>query len=379
MKIAFLSSVDTSMPANAANRDTVLAGLLRDYGHEIFPVIPKPAPPRLDERLFMAVLNRLGVSQERCPVVLRQIARTIEKELQQRPADLVLALSTLFMPWVKTKLPVVTWSDATFESSINFYEWHTGLDPISLYFGHSTEERSLKRSTLTIVMSQWAAVAAARRYRFPIERLRVLPGSTNLPEIPNVDMFRTIRNKKSFRLVMVGVEWQRKGGDVALDVLRLLGDSGVSAGLDYVGMVPPKNITLPANVSIHPRLNKAEPKDWKKFQQIMMESDVMLLPTRADFSPNVIPEAYAFGLPVVAAGIAGIPELIQQGRTGFIVKDASSPQAYLKPLLKLARQPEFSADMGRHARAYFETHLSSEIIVNELNALLEYALEVHHS
>ena len=127
MKISLLSGVDTALPANAANRDAVLARELRNCGHEVFPIVPRCAPARLHERLCMAVFNRLGLRQERSPIVLRQVARTIEDALRQQPVDLVLSLSSMFTPFINTRIPVVMWADAVFECSVDFYEWHTGF------------------------------------------------------------------------------------------------------------------------------------------------------------------------------------------------------------------------------------------------------------
>jgi len=124
-------------------------------------------------------------------------------------------------------------------------------------------------------------------------------------------------------------------------------------------------------------LNKPNLAEWILFKRILGETDVMILPTRADFSPNVIAEAYAFGLPVVAAGVGAIPEMIQRGRTGFMVRQGSVPGAYVEPLMRLARYPELVPAMRSHARTYFNACMRPSVAGGALNALLECAREMH--
>lgn len=60
-------------------------------------------------------------------------------------------------------------------------------------------------------------------------------------------------------------------------------------------------------------LPQADVADW------ISASDVLCLPSRSEGSPNVVVEALASGIPVVASRVGGIPDLVQDGVTGLLV------------------------------------------------------------
>lgn len=70
--------------------------------------------------------------------------------------------------------------------------------------------------------------------------------------------------------------------------------------------------------------------EMRKFYQ---NADVVVVPSICyDVRPNVIPEAYSNGVPVIGAAIGGIPELVIENRTGFLFKSGDIEQ--LKHILE---------------------------------------------
>ena len=52
----------------------------------------------------------------------------------------------------------------------------------------------------------------------------------------------------------------------------------------------------------------------------LLAGDLFCLPSRWEGLPLAIPEAYRVGLPVVASAVAGTPEIVQEGVTGWLVR-----------------------------------------------------------
>jgi glycosyltransferase involved in cell wall biosynthesis len=78
--------------------------------------------------------------------------------------------------------------------------------------------------------------------------------------------------------------------------------------------------------------------------------DINCLPSLWEGLPNTLLEAMALGLPVVASSVDGVPEVIENGKTGVLVPPAA-PAALAKALKDLAGDPDRRASLGAAAHA----------------------------
>jgi len=81
----------------------------------------------------------------------------------------------------------------------------------------------------------------------------------------------------------------------------------------------------------------------------LQRAQVMVLPSRWEGMPNVVLEAMAAGLAVVATDVEGVREVIVDNVNGCIVP-AESPQALAEVTMQLLRQPEISKKLGMAAQ-----------------------------
>jgi glycosyltransferase involved in cell wall biosynthesis len=83
--------------------------------------------------------------------------------------------------------------------------------------------------------------------------------------------------------------------------------------------------------------------------QILAASDIFVLSSRWEGLPYTIIEAMMAGLPVVATKVGGVPELVEDGITGFLVPPRD-PEALAQALQKLIDDPELRKTMGQAGR-----------------------------
>jgi colanic acid/amylovoran biosynthesis glycosyltransferase len=79
------------------------------------------------------------------------------------------------------------------------------------------------------------------------------------------------------------------------------------------------------------------------------DADVFVLPSFAEGVPAVLMEAMAMGLPVVTTRVAGIPELVEDGQSGFVVPPGRV-DALVEAVRRLASDPELRREMGERGR-----------------------------
>jgi len=96
-------------------------------------------------------------------------------------------------------------------------------------------------------------------------------------------------------------------------------------------------------------------------------ADLFVLPAvhdakgNVDGLPNVILEAMASGLPVVATGISGIPLAVEDGRTGRLIPERDAP-ALLGAIRVLLADPAAARHLGEQGRRKAETELTWDVV-----------------
>ena len=97
--------------------------------------------------------------------------------------------------------------------------------------------------------------------------------------------------------------------------------------------------------------------------------DVLVLPSILDGRPVVVLEALASGVPVIASRVGGLPALVHQGKTGFLVEPGNTREIS-DHLSRLAENPAELERLKRAARAFAEANLDIE----RMNVAYEDAL-----
>jgi len=107
-------------------------------------------------------------------------------------------------------------------------------------------------------------------------------------------------------------------------------------------------------------------------RSVYHESAVCVLTSDFEGTPNVLLEAMASGLPVVAANVGGVPEIVRHGRTGFLL-DPNDLEGFVAVLAELLKNPELRTKMGRRARVYVEENHSLQRLPAYLSGLYQLA------
>jgi len=137
----------------------------------------------------------------------------------------------------------------------------------------------------------------------------------------------------------------------------------------------PMEEELRAAATGNARIRITGPKPEAEIIDLMARASVFALPCvdgddgGKDNLPTVIMEAMAAAVPVVSTSIAGVPEMVQDGATGYLVAP-HTPEALSKRLGDLLDDPSGAKDMGLAGRRLCEEKFSTERTTGQLRAIL---------
>ncbi|WP_187968066.1 glycosyltransferase family 4 protein [Aquibium microcysteis] len=179
------------------------------------------------------------------------------------------------------------------------------------------------------------------------------------------------------RILSVGRAVAKKGLDTLADALALL-PQDLSWQWTHVGggeladdlKAQVGRLGLGPRVAIHGSRAQSE------VLEAYAGSDLFVLPCRIaddgdrDGLPNVLVEAQSQGLPCISTPISGIPELIEDGRTGILVSP-NDPHALASAIEEAVRSPDMRARLGASAMERVHAHFDHRGTIGQLIALFE--------
>lgn len=214
------------------------------------------------------------------------------------------------------------------------------------------EGEFMRRSAGVWCSSQWVAERITREYRLPKGLARQVgtgPGSVPPPIEPV---------KHENFLVMIAGDFGRKGGQLAVESVAAARKSGVDVNLKFIGAEPPAGVLGLPFVEWCGWLNPQKEPDRTRFAEILSRAGAQILLSRSDLTPLVIPEAASYSKATVAAAVGGIPEMIQPGKTGWLVDAKQGPEAIGRQIADIFKTPNLLAEAGAKARSHCAEHWS---------------------
>lgn len=173
------------------------------------------------------------------------------------------------------------------------------------------------------------------------------------------------------RIVMVGRLADGKGHKILLNAVSSIRDTNMSVCIVGDG---------PLYDDLEREIDKSGLTDTVfltgfrgDIPSILAASDVLALPSFREGTPRVITEAMASGLPVVATDIAGIPEQVSDGESGYLIPTGDA-NALAGRLAELLSSPELREQMGQRGLERAE-QFSKDRMIRCLDNLYRELLE----
>jgi glycosyltransferase involved in cell wall biosynthesis len=232
-------------------------------------------------------------------------------------------------------------------------------DEMSEYYGHQPDKegfiKSYKHRASTKVFNNaskivpwttWVGESLVADYGVSPSNVNVVPVGVNL------EIWKANPKQANglVRFLFVGGDFYRKGGDLLLEAFRQL-----PVNSSELILVTKESIPEEKNVQVYNGLQPNSPELIALFQ----ESDVFVLPTRAEAYGIVAIEAGASGLPIIMTDIGGTSDIVQDTQNGYLIK-VDDVQTLKDRMLTLIENPALRMQMGVYARERVENHFDAK-------------------
>lgn len=260
------------------------------------------------------------------------------------------------------RIPTVLSLDAT---PVNF-------DDIGTAYGHRrggsiveslkrrAHRRVVARGAAFTTWSEWAKDSLVRDYGADASCVEVQHPGANLSLFDFGRQPRAAANGRPLRLLFVGGDLARKGGDLLLDLMR-----GPLQDRCELDVVTGADVPAAGGVFVHRNVGPNSPQ----LLELYRRADVFVLPTQADCLAVVLGEAMAAGLPIITTRVGAHGEAVVHGETGFLMQPRDR-EALLTSIEAFVDNPELAVAMGQRGRRRGEERFDAHKNANAIGDLI---------
>ena len=123
-----------------------------------------------------------------------------------------------------------------------------------------------------------------------------------------------------------------------------------------------------AENDLHDYVHMTGPVTGEQKNQLFANATVMVLPSHSEGHPLVLLEAISASVPIIATRVGAIPEIVDDGREGFLV-EPGDVETLTERIAEVIGDPALQAEMGRLARDRYERDFTAARFVDELGEI----------
>lgn len=209
------------------------------------------------------------------------------------------------------------------------------------------------RSKMFIAISEFNRKYLHRKLGVPLEKIEVITTGLYVDRIMPIEKYLV----DPFRIVSLSRLVEKKGYPYLIKACKRLRKRGIKLLCEIRGFGPQQQVleNIISKNGLEEEVRLGGPVSHSEAIELMAKASVFVLPcVRArnsdmDGVPNVLMEAMALEVPVISTRISGIPELIENGVNGLVVRPRSS-RALAKAILKVKDNRDLAEHIRRKSR-----------------------------
>jgi len=251
------------------------------------------------------------------------------------------SVTSIFARRIMGSIPTVVSMDATplnFDTIGGPYAHRPSSSPRPEAFKNAMNRRSFNEARRLIIWNEWGKASLVRDYGVEADKVDVIPPGIDLEKWK---VSRGAVAPRPFRILFVGGDFRRKGGEILLTAFR---NELQDCELDIVTR-DRVDVEGLRGVRVHHGLGPNAPALMALYEH----ADLFAFPTFGDVLPIVVMEAMASGLPVITTSVGAISEQVKNGVTGFLIPP-NDPAALAAAVRRLVFDSALRREVGAAAR-----------------------------
>jgi glycosyltransferase involved in cell wall biosynthesis len=383
LTLAYVTEGNAKDIFNGSGTAFFIAEALKKQGIELYYidnlVKKKHFFTHVADKFFTKIINIFTgkqYSSNRTVKISKMFAKEIEKRLPENIDCIFIPFGTIPMAFLRSNVKKIIYNDATFASMINYYPGFSNLCSKTLREGNIIDKNAFENADLLIFSSDWAAQSAIHDYNINQSKIKVIPFGANIEnEYTESEISEIIENRcnEKCNLLFVGVDWERKGGNIALEIANKLHSQNINIHLDIVG-IKDMPISLPDFVTNHGFISKKTDDGMTKIMELYKNARFFIFPTRQECTAIVFSEAASFALPVITTKTGGTETIIKDNINGMTFNLSDSPEKYAEYIKRLiSNQDEYKKLCFSAFNDYKERlnwNVAGKQIVNSIKEIL---------
>lgn len=301
----------------------------------------------------------------------RWFASRLRKRWRGERVVVISVVNAALVAELAGSVPVLNVSDSTYDLMRTEHEVFWSLSKATAARAEEDELSSILRSVHNSFSSRWAADSAIRHYGARSKDVSVISWGCNFDTVPGTEVRSTTLARDECRLLFIGGEWERKGGDIVCAAAEILASKGIPLRVDLVGVPPPDQLASKAWLHSHGYLSKADRSDLILLHSLMRDADLLFLPTRKDCTPMVFAEANAFGTPALTRDVGGVADVVHDGANGIVLPEKAEPTDFAAAIECLWNDPERYAQLRVSARREYQNRLNWDVWARMIAGIID--------
>jgi glycosyltransferase involved in cell wall biosynthesis len=266
--------------------------------------------------------------------------------------------------WIACNMlePYFAYLDANFQTYLSIYHKDRGYETAQLKSIYDLEKKFLSNALCVFFSSKYALERTKIEYNLLGNNFEYVGLGS--------DMKNESKGKvvKLEQFLFVGIDFVGKGGHLLIDVFEELNLSFPVAKLIVVGSKP-KTIKNYSNIEFVGYLDKSNPIDLNRLNEIYASSLALVLPTTKDLTPLVICEAASFKCATISIDDFGIQEMIRHNETGLLIKNDDNIRCSLITSMSSLLKDRIKAErLGENAYNFILENYNWDIVGSKINS-----------